>query len=48
MVRCINCAYLIRSTRRCKAYNVTIKLSDVHRQMSCPRYKPKWVVEVKT
>jgi len=41
MVRCVYCRFLNRDSRYCEAYETTLKLKEIHMQMSCPRYKPK-------
>ena len=47
MVRCVYCANFTRKTRECSAYKdskgkpIIIKPKDIHRQMSCPHYKPR-------
>lgn len=56
MVTCVTCGNFTRKTRQCSVYRdgkgepITLKPSEIHRQMSCPRYTPKYgkVVEVKT
>jgi len=48
MVRCVNCAELERSTRKCKYQSkkagktVTISKKDIHKQIPCKGYKPKY------
>jgi hypothetical protein len=49
-VRCVYCPQFERKTRHCRHYNVTIKLSDIHRSKKCDGYdnvaKRKWLLNV--
>lgn len=49
MVRCVYCPNFTRTTCYCKHYKQTIKLEDVHKQISCPgcrnRARLNWILK---